>query len=112
MITLKTKTGSILADVFITENEHSIGVVLYRDGRPIAADTFDASTLRRLRTVCLDWLSSHDLDKKSLRALSATLKENFETLERLRAEGPGASAGWLGSRGSRRIPNIHEDRPM
>lgn len=108
MIQLDTRTGLIQADVFVTEGERSIGVVLYRVDKPIAAQSFDSDTLRRVKSDCLRWLKRRELDDHSKVALLEQIKESFKTLAAIREHGPDIMHDWLGPASSRRLPNIEE----
>ena len=108
MIKLETRTGLIETDVFVTEGERSIGVVLYRGGHPIAAQSFDGATLRRVKTEVLRWLTLRGLDDRSKIALLDQVRDNYRTLETIRQHGEDTSQDWLGARASRRIPEVDD----
>lgn len=97
------------AKVFVTQGERSIGVVLYREGKPIAAGSFDGDTLRRVKTQCLRWLSRRRLTDDARITLINELGDTWDMLVAYRRDGPDISHGWLGSTASRRMPEILED---
>lgn len=106
MIKLRTRTGTVQARIFVTDNDRHIGVVIERDNKPIDAMSFDAPSLRRLKTECMQWLAHRKLDDKSRLLVLKELKENFEILQSIRLHGEDVRYGWLGSRASRTLPEI------
>jgi hypothetical protein len=106
VIKLKTRTGTVQARIFVTDDNRHIGVVIERNTKPIDAMGFDAPSLRRLKTECLQWLAHRKLDDESRLLMLCELKDNFETLESIRLHGEDITQGWLGSRASRTLPEI------
>ena|GEM_PF-4925597 len=110
VIRLKTAAGTVYADIFLTDDERSVGVVLYRNDRPVAAESFTNQTLRGMIVAVLDWLGSRRLDELSVLRLCEELNDAFEMLDTIRRNGPDIAHDWPGSRHSRRLPDLAELR--
>lgn len=80
MIKLKTWSGDLDADVFVTQDGRSIEVVLYRDGIPIANKSFDGATVLRVKAECFRWLTQRNLTDESRLALSCKLSDCWDLL--------------------------------
>ncbi|MBI5793879.1 hypothetical protein HZA87_02205 [Candidatus Uhrbacteria bacterium] len=107
MLNLALKSGHTLkAHIFIEDGEHAVCVVLYIADKAFDSLRIETTQLSDVRYELRTLLYDYAFTTEARLALKDAVREEVETLKRIREHGPDFDQDWLGSSASRRMPEI------